>query len=86
LRPLSRFFWYATATAGLTLAGPLLHLWFGFLFRTVPGTGMVQTAKKILMDQLLFAPIFNPLFVGYIYLLEGECLLACWQPVLLPAP
>jgi protein Mpv17 len=57
---------------GLTLAGPLLHVWFGFLFRFIPGTGLLQTAKKICMDQLLFAPVFNPLFVGYIMLLEGR--------------
>lgn len=60
------------ATIGLTLCGPLLHAWFGFLFRTFPGTGLVTTLKKIACDQLIFAPLFNPLFIGYLFLLEGR--------------
>jgi len=67
--------WKRVATmglVGLTLVGPTLHHWFGFLFRVLPGTGAKATIQKTLVDQLLFAPIFNPLFVGYLYLLEGE--------------
>ena len=67
-------FFFLCLCAGLTLAGPLLHHWFGFLFRTFPGTGLTSTLKKIAMDQGLFAPVFNPLFIGYIYLLEGASL------------
>ena len=78
--------WKRVATMGwigLTLAGPLLHQWFGFLFRFIPGIGPAAIAKKIAMDQLMFGPLFNPLFMGYIFLLEGRNLMAAFASALL---
>ena len=54
------------------LVGPTLHNWFGFLFSRFPAPGFKSTVQKIACDQLIFAPIFNPVFLLFVFGLEGR--------------
>ena len=54
------------------LVGPTLHVWFGVLFRTFPQAGLGGALRKMAADQLLFAPLFNPVFICFVYALEGR--------------
>ena len=73
---LARFF-----ATGSILVGPTLHVWFGTLFRMFPPpaaaassglAGMMPGLKRLAADQLVFAPIFNPVFITFIFALEGR--------------
>ena len=59
---------------GTLLVGPALHSWYGFLFKKFPpsaGGGLRSTLARLACDQLLFAPCFIPMFIGFVYTLEG---------------
>ena len=57
---------------GTVLVGPVLHYWYGFLFRRFPpSAGMSSTLSRLACDQLLFAPSFIPAFLGFAFALEG---------------
>lgn len=57
---------------GSVLVAPVLHVWYGFLARFIPGPLMVDAMKRLLLDQLLFAPAFIPIFFSANLLLEGR--------------
>jgi hypothetical protein len=50
--------------------GPALHYWYGALDRLFGSTG--GTIKKLLCDQLMFAPFFNGAFMIGTGALEGH--------------
>ncbi|GAB9475271.1 Peroxisomal membrane mpv17 pmp22-like protein [Globisporangium polare] len=67
----------AKRAAIFTLVGgvfivPILHRWYGFLGRVVPGTSNMAIAKRLAMDQLGFAPTFLPIFFTALLTLEGN--------------
>ena len=57
---------------GAALVAPVLHVWYGFLARFIPGPLMVDAMKRLLLDQLLFAPAFIPIFFTANLVLEGR--------------
>ena len=59
-------------TLGGFLVAPALHNWYNALNRNFPGSSFVPIVKRILADQILFAPIFLPVFMGSMLLLEGK--------------
>ena len=40
------------AVIGLLLVGPALHLWYGWLWRSIPGTSVAAIAKRLALDQV----------------------------------
>jgi peroxisomal membrane protein 2 len=54
------------------LAGPSLHIWYGFLGRRFPGTNLFSAIQRLAIDQLLFAPICLPTFFSANLILEGK--------------
>eukprot|EP01052_Picozoa_sp_SAG31_P032386 SAG31_NODE_3547_length_4135_cov_4.829534_1_plen_161_part_00 len=46
--------------SGFFVVAPAMHYWFGFLFRVFPGVSWAATLRKVALDQLFMAPIFNP--------------------------
>jgi hypothetical protein len=54
------------------LVGPVLHYWYGFIVRKIPGTDMIHTLQRVFVDQLVFGPTFVPVFFGLNLLLEGR--------------
>ena len=62
------------AACGIFLVGPIMHNWFGLLARLYPasmGHGRSMMAK-VATDQLVMAPLFNPLFVTALFTMEGR--------------
>ena len=57
---------------GATLVGPVLHYWYGFLYRTLPATGNKGAFQRMAMDQICFAPPYIAVFVGSLLTLEGS--------------
>lgn len=57
---------------GATVLAPALHVWYGFLIRTLPGTAPATVVKRVALDQLLFAPVFLGVFLSTVMLLDGK--------------
>ncbi|DAZ98631.1 TPA: hypothetical protein N0F65_000826 [Lagenidium giganteum] len=56
---------------GGVLVSPILHVWYGFLGTTVPGVTGLALGKRLVLDQLVFAPTFLPVFFSSLLALEG---------------
>jgi len=60
------------AFLGMTFVAPMAHSWFGFLGKYVPGTSFTAAIKRVVLDQIIFAPIMIPGFMTNIMVLEGR--------------
>jgi len=58
------------AILGFFLVAPATHLWYGFLASRFPGTTFLAVAKRLAVDQVVFAPIFLSTFLSSLYLME----------------
>jgi len=47
---------------GAVLVAPVLHVWYGFLGRKLPGTSIWPVVGRVVFDQALFAPTFIAIF------------------------
>ncbi len=57
---------------GFGLVAPVVHKWYGFLMKRIPGTSTVNVLKRLFCDQALFAPIFISTFMTSLMALEGK--------------
>ena len=59
---------------GVFLIAPGIHAWYNALnFRLVPGAATVSTVvKRVVLDQVLFTPLFLPCWLTALWTLEGE--------------
>ena len=48
---------------------PALHLWYGYLGRSIQGSGFYPVLKRLALDQLVFAPTF----IGSFFCVLGVC-------------
>ncbi|RNA35084.1 mpv17 2 [Brachionus plicatilis] len=55
-----------------SLTGPFLHNWYLFLDKKYPFKNPKSIIKKMLLDQLLAAPLLNILFITAIHTLDGK--------------
>ncbi|GMH47152.1 hypothetical protein TrLO_g10362 [Triparma laevis f. longispina] len=62
------------AFLGFFLIAPVTHNWYNFLMTQIPGSGALAIAKRVLLDQLIFAPLFIPAFFISVKTLEGSTL------------
>uniref|UniRef100_A0A7S0ZE12 Uncharacterized protein n=1 Tax=Timspurckia oligopyrenoides TaxID=708627 RepID=A0A7S0ZE12_9RHOD len=63
------------AIFGMCLHGPVGHLWYGMLDKsimTAAPTSAAAVATKTIIDQTLFAPIFTSVFFGSMKALDGK--------------
>lgn len=51
---------------------PVMHYWYGLLSTKIAGTGLLAAAKRVAIDQSLFAPVIIPVFLAGTLLLEGK--------------
>ncbi|KAK4533572.1 hypothetical protein CCYA_CCYA18G4454 [Cyanidiococcus yangmingshanensis] len=56
---------------GFLIHGSTGHYWYQFLDQMIKGTGVRQVVSKVALDQLLWAPVFTAIFLGYTSLLSG---------------
>lgn len=61
---------FAIGLWGLVFMGPVLHAWYAILNRTI--SGKFSVIKKVVLDQILFAPMFNSAFLFGTGLLEKK--------------
>lgn len=59
------------ATWAFFFMGPVLHMWYGALDRLIV-SGKLIPVRKMLVDQTLFAPFFNGMFLVGVGMLEGS--------------
>lgn len=50
---------------------PVLHHWYGFINRAVPGRSMSRVLQRTFWDEFVFSPIYIPAFLGGLWTLEG---------------
>ena len=63
---------------GAVLVAPVLHVWYGFLGRKIPGTAVGPVVGRVFLDQALFAPVFIAVFFSA--LAVSECCLSWHFP------
>ena len=56
---------------GAWFTSPILHVWYGFLARRIPGTDLWATVLRLSLDQLVFAPMFIPSFFAVTLMMDG---------------
>jgi hypothetical protein len=47
---------------GAVLVAPVLHVWYGFLGRKIPGSSVGPVVGRVALDQVVFAPTFIAVF------------------------
>lgn len=62
------------ASFGFLLHGPTGHYFYSMLDRFIIGTSPIKVASKVVIDQLLWAPVFTALFFSYLGFTEGKSL------------
>lgn len=60
------------ASFGFLIHGPVGHYWYGALDRAIVGTAPLKVAMKVVVDQVLWAPVFTALFFSYLGLAEKK--------------
>lgn len=61
---------------GFLLHGPFCHHLFNFLETLLPGKEWEAVLQKVLLDQVVFCPLFSSVFLTYVNLLNGKKLTA----------
>mmetsp|Transcript_7581 Transcript_7581/g.12755 ORF Transcript_7581/g.12755 Transcript_7581/m.12755 type:complete len:198 (-) Transcript_7581:832-1425(-) len=54
------------------LVAPVLHKWYGHVFKLFPGTSYLSLAKRVGADQFVFAPVFVASFISSNLVLMGK--------------
>lgn len=60
------------ASFGFLIHGPTGHYFYSALDRLIVGTAPLKVAAKVVIDQLLWAPIFTALFFSYLGITERK--------------
>jgi hypothetical protein len=50
---------------------PVLHHWYQFINRAVPGKSMSKVLQRVFWDEFVFSPVYIPVFLGGLWSLEG---------------
>lgn len=58
------------AFLGFALIAPVVHVWYGFLMKKIPGTSLKRVLQRTFLDQACFSPIFVPTFMTSLMILE----------------
>ncbi|KAF3642733.1 putative transcription initiation factor TFIID subunit 4b-like [Capsicum annuum] len=59
------------AAFGLIILGTAQHLWFNFMGKLLPKRDVVSTVKKLLIGNLVYAPLINSAFFAFNAGLQG---------------
>ncbi|XP_029452189.1 protein Mpv17 isoform X2 [Rhinatrema bivittatum] len=64
---------------GLCFVGPVLGTWYRVLDRTIPGKSKAVALKKMILDQVAFAPCFLGGFLSFVSMLNGLSIEQIWK-------
>ena len=66
------------SASGLVL-GPLQYYWYTYLDKILSTRSTKVIMKKILLDQLIGATVYNAIFIYIVTLFEGKSLKECFK-------
>lgn len=76
LAQVSRF-----ALLNVVFVAPVLHHWYNFINRAVPGTSFSRVLQRTFYDEFVFSPIYIPSFLGMLWKLEGSTNEDIWKMI-----
>lgn len=59
------------ALLNVAFAAPLLHHWYNFIDRALPGKSMSRVLQRTFWDEFVFSPMYIPVFLGVLWRMEG---------------
>jgi hypothetical protein len=59
------------AFLNMIFVAPVLHHWYQFINRAVPGKSMSRVLQRVFWDEFVFSPVYIPVFLGGLWTLEG---------------
>lgn len=59
------------AFLNVVFVAPVLHHWYNFINRVIPGTSIAMVLKRTFWDEFVFSPIYVPVFLTMLWKLEG---------------
>jgi Mpv17 / PMP22 family len=74
LAQVSRF-----ALLNMAFVAPVLHHWYNFINRAVPGTSIARVLQRTFWDEFVFSPVYVPIFLGMLWKLEGSSNENIWK-------
>lgn len=57
---------------GFAMVAPICHVWYASLMTRFPGPTGTAIAKRVFLDQAFFAPLFLPMWLLNLWMLEGR--------------
>jgi peroxisomal membrane protein 2 len=62
------------AFLNVAFVAPVLHHWYEFINKAVPGRSTVSVLKRTFWDEFVFTPFYIPVFLGILWRMEGTSL------------
>ncbi len=56
----------------IVFVAPVLHHWYEFVNRALPGRSLSRVLQRTFCDEFLFSPIYIPVLLGMLWKLEGS--------------
>lgn len=60
------------ALLNVAFVAPVLHHWYQFINRTLPGKNLSRVVQRTFWDEFVFSPMYIPVFLGMLWKLEGN--------------
>ena len=69
------------ALLNVAFVAPVLHHWYNFINRAIPGTSFPRVLQRTICDEGLFSPVYIPAFLGMLWKLEGNTNDNIWKMI-----
>ena len=69
------------ALLNVAFVAPLLHHWYQFINRAVPGRSFSRVLQRTFWDEFVFSPMYVPAFLGMLWKLEGTTNENIWKMI-----
>ncbi|KAG7372227.1 Mpv17 / PMP22 family protein [Nitzschia inconspicua] len=63
----------------MAFVAPVLHHWYQFINRALPGTSLSRVVQRTFWDEFVFSPVYIPIFLGMLWKLEGNSNENIWK-------
>jgi hypothetical protein len=60
------------AFLNVVMVAPVLHYWYQFINKAVPGTSLSRVLQRTCWDEFVFTPFYLPVFLTALWTLEGS--------------
>lgn len=74
------------ALLNVAFVAPVLHHWYQFLGRALPGTSPARVWQRVFWDEFVFSPCYIPVFLGLLWKLEGSTDADVWAMTVAEVP